>query len=158
MTTRTPQVHLFGNLGGDPETKTLSGRTFNREVYDAILDDAVEKEYTTPDRELLVASLAVNYKTQDGTFQTRWIRLVDHQHLLRLHRKGDKIRVDGFFRNRPGPDLAANPVWLHHRRATASHVEPAQRPPRRLRANDPVRHTLQAPLRLRATDFQPPVL
>jgi single-stranded DNA-binding protein len=100
MTTRTPQVHLFGNLGGDPETKTLPGRSFHREVYDAILDETVEKEYTTSDRELLVASLAVNYKTQDGTFQTRWIRLVDHQHLLRLRRKGDKIRVDGFFRNR----------------------------------------------------------
>ena len=100
MTTRTPQIHLFGNLGGDPETKTLPGRTFNREVCDAILDDAVEKEYTTPDREILVASLAVNYKTGDGSIQTRWIRLVDHQHLLRLRRKGDRIRVDGFFRDR----------------------------------------------------------
>jgi single-stranded DNA-binding protein len=100
MTTRTPQIHLFGNLGGDPETKTLPGRTFNRDVYDAILDDVVEKEYTTPDREILVASLAVNYKTGDGTPQTRWIRLVDHQHLLRLRRKGDRIRVDGFFRDR----------------------------------------------------------
>ena len=100
MTTRTPQVHLFGNLGGDPETKTLPGRTFNREVYDAILDDAVEKEYTTRDRELLVASLAVNYRTEDGTIRTRWIRLVDHQNLLQLRRKGDRLRVDGFFRDR----------------------------------------------------------
>ena len=69
MTTRTPQIHLFGNLGGDPETKTLPGRTFNRDVYDAILDDAIEKEYTTPDREILVASLAVNYRAEDGTPQ-----------------------------------------------------------------------------------------
>ena len=100
MTTRTLQVHLFGNLGGDPETKTLPGRTITREVYDALIDDAVEKEYTTPDREILVASLAVNYKTGDGTLKTRWHRLVDHQHLLQLRRKGDRIRVDGYFRDR----------------------------------------------------------
>jgi hypothetical protein len=45
MTTRTPQIHLFGNLGGDPATKTLPGRTFNRDAMDQndVLDRLCER-------------------------------------------------------------------------------------------------------------------
>ena len=98
---RTPHVTLFGNLGADPETRTLSGRTVTREFYDPILDDAVVREFTTQAREIRTASLAVNAKDENGDpLPTRWIRLVDFENHLTTYRKGDRIRVRVYFKTR----------------------------------------------------------
>jgi single-stranded DNA-binding protein len=99
-TQRTAQVTLIGNLGGDPETKTLKARTITREVYDDIIDDAVVLEFTTPDRQIRTASLALRAHDADGNEITRWHRLVDFQDYLEAYRKGDYISVQGYFRTR----------------------------------------------------------
>jgi len=96
---RTPQIHLYGNLGADPETKTLPERTVTREVYDPIVDDAVERDFTTPERQFRTASLAVNAKDGESEI-TRWHRLVDFEEHLATYRKGDRLKVRGFFRTR----------------------------------------------------------
>ena len=97
---RTPHVTLFGNLGADPETRTLPGRTITREVYDPIIDETLTREFTTKDRELRTASLAVNGKDEHGEDFTRWIRLVDFNEHLTTYRKGDRIKVRGYFKTR----------------------------------------------------------
>ena len=97
---RTPHVTLYGNLGADPETRTLTGRTITRDVYDAIIDETLTREYTTQDRELRTASLAVNAKDEHGEDLTRWIRLVDFNEHLTTYRKGDRIKVRGYFKER----------------------------------------------------------
>jgi len=97
---RTLQITLYGNLGADPEIKILPGRTVSREVYDSILDDAVVKDFTTAARQIRTASLAVNGQDDSGAKITRWLRLVDLADHLTAYRKGDRIKVRGFFRNR----------------------------------------------------------
>jgi single-stranded DNA-binding protein len=99
-TQRTPQVTLYGNLGADPETKTSKGRTLAKETYDPIIDEVRVEEFTTRDRELRTASLAVNYVGSDGEDLLRWVRLVDFQEHLVQRRKGDRLKVRGYFRDR----------------------------------------------------------
>jgi single-stranded DNA-binding protein len=97
---RTPQIRLYGNLGADPEARTLKERTVTREVYDPIADDVVTRTYTDPAREIHTASLAVNAREEDGEEITRWHPLVDFQgHLASFH-KGDRLEVHGFLRTR----------------------------------------------------------
>ena len=101
MTTqRTPQINLYGNLGGDPQTRTLEARTATKEFYDPMIDDVVVRDVTTPERHLRTASLAVTGKDEDGNELTRWHRLVDFQDHLSTYRKGDRIKVHGYFRTR----------------------------------------------------------
>ena len=99
-TQNTTQVTLTGNLGGDPEIKTLTGQTVSRSTFDPSTDDVVTEEFTKPDREIRVASLAINYTDAEGQDQIRWIRLVDFQGHLAPYGKGDLLSVLGYFKNR----------------------------------------------------------
>jgi single-stranded DNA-binding protein len=98
---RTPQITLFGNLGGDPETRTLKGRTVTREAYDIVTDEVIVREHTTDDRQIRIASLAVNGKDDNGDEISRWHRLVDFADHLDHCLKGDRLKVTGYFRDRP---------------------------------------------------------
>ena len=49
---RTPHITLYGNLGADPETRTLRGRTVTKEHYDIAKDEVVTQEHTTAEREI----------------------------------------------------------------------------------------------------------
>ena len=97
---RTPQITLFGNLGADPETRTLNGRTVTQDVYDIATDQVVTREHTTDARQIRTVSLAVNGKDNDGKEIVRWHRLVDLADYLTNCRKGDRLKVTGYFRNR----------------------------------------------------------
>jgi len=97
---RTPQITLFGNLGADPETHTLNGRTVSQEAYDIVTDQVVVREHTTADRQIRTVSLAVNGKDADGEEIVRWHRLVDFADYLADCRKGDRLKVTGYFRDR----------------------------------------------------------
>ncbi|HXZ27427.1 MAG TPA: hypothetical protein VEG08_05435, partial [Terriglobales bacterium] len=68
----TPQINLYGNLGADPEIKTLRPRSVEREVYDPIADGVVTKTFEQPARQIRTASLAVNAKDAQGEELTRW--------------------------------------------------------------------------------------
>jgi single-stranded DNA-binding protein len=97
---RTPQITLFGNLGADPETHTLNGRTVSQEVYDIVTDQVVVREHTTAERQIRTVSLAVNGKDANGDEILRWHRLVDFADYLTDCRKGDRLKVTGYFRDR----------------------------------------------------------
>ena len=60
----------------------------------------VEREFTTPEREVRTFSIAVSKKDPEGNDVTRWIRCDDWAHLSRLVGKGDRVKVKGHFRER----------------------------------------------------------
>ena len=100
-TQKTHIVKLYGNLGKDPQLHTTPERVTSRSVYDPILDDAVEREYTRPGREYRTVNLAVNAK--DAARQplpTRWHRCIDWRGLTTHYRQGDRVVLTGFFRVR----------------------------------------------------------
>jgi single-strand DNA-binding protein len=97
---RTPQITLYGNLGADPETKTLPARTVTREVYDPALEDVVTRDFDQAERQIHTASLAVNGKDGDGNEITSWLGLVDFEEHLTGFRKGDRLKVYGRYRTR----------------------------------------------------------
>ena len=100
-TQKTLTVKLYGNLGGDPELHCTRPKVYTRPVYDAVIDDAVEREFQTPGRELRTLSLAVNAKDAEGQpLPTRWIRCVDWNGLTATYRKGDRVCLTGFFKDR----------------------------------------------------------
>ena len=97
---RTHQFNLYGNLGGDPETRTLKARTVTRQGYDITADNIVGQEHTLPERQIRTVSLAINGKDEDGEKILRWHRLVDFADYLPHCRKGDRVKVTGYFRDR----------------------------------------------------------
>jgi len=99
--TKTLTVKLYGNLGKDPEIKSIRERSYTRPVYDAILDEPVEQEFRRPQRHLRVFTFAVNAKDEAGNpLPTRWHRCVDWQGYTTLCRKGDHVVLTGFFKDR----------------------------------------------------------
>jgi len=97
---RTPRITVYGNLGADPETRTLQGRTVTKERYDFAKDDVVSEAHTTDEREIRIASLAVNGRDENDKETTRWHRLVDFEEHLAACHKGDRLKVTGYFRTR----------------------------------------------------------
>jgi len=97
---RTPRITVYGNLGADPETRTLKGRTVPKEYYDFAKDEVVTEVHTTKERQIRTASLAVNGRDEHGEEITRWHRLVDFEEHLAACHKGDRLKVTGYFRDR----------------------------------------------------------
>ena len=83
MTNKTA-ITLYGNVGGDPETRTIPGKQVTKQFYDPIIDDMIEREFTTPEREVRTFSIAVSKKDDEGNDVTRWIRCDDWNRLSRL--------------------------------------------------------------------------
>ena len=100
MSQRDPQIRFFGNLGGHPELRTFASRTVTREVYDEMIDDPVERDFTQPSKTFRTVRLAVNGHDAQGQPITHWHCLVDFSNHLALFRRGDRIQVQGFFRDR----------------------------------------------------------
>jgi single-stranded DNA-binding protein len=103
--TTTPSATFYGNVGNDPETIHFEARTDDITVYDPMIDDMVEKTITIPASTALRFSVAVNYK--DGEEErTRWINVFDPEELAskNLIRKGDRVKITGYFRTRQGVD------------------------------------------------------
>ena len=61
MTNKTA-ITLYGNVGGDPETRTIPGKQVTKQFYDPIIDDMVEREFTTPEREARTFSIGFHEK------------------------------------------------------------------------------------------------
>jgi single-stranded DNA-binding protein len=98
--THAPQITLYGNLGGDPQPRTIPAKTVERAVYDVVSDDVVEREIATPEREVRTFSIAVTGRNADGETVTRWIHCDDWNGHSKDVKKGDRVRVKGFFRER----------------------------------------------------------
>ena len=101
-----PSVTIYGNVGNDPETITFEARTEVVTVYDPTIDDLAEKPISIPAGSAMRFSVAVNYKGEDGEQQTRWINVFDPEELAakNLVRKGDRVKITGYFRTRQGTD------------------------------------------------------
>ncbi len=56
--TEPQRFTLYGNLGDDPKAHSIPAKTFTKMVYDEIIDDAVEKEFTYEERNFLTYSVA----------------------------------------------------------------------------------------------------
>ncbi len=90
-------VTLFGNLGADPRLHQIPARTETRNVYDPIIDDVVEKNFDRKAQEFRTFSLAVSAECQE---ETRWIHCIDWAGNANLFRKGDRVRLTGYFQVR----------------------------------------------------------
>jgi len=103
--TNNPSVTIYGNVGNDPETITFEARTEIVTVYDPTIDDLVEKPISIPAGSAMRFSIAVNYKDGDEQ-KTRWVSVFDPESLAskNLVRKGDRVKVTGYFRTRQGTD------------------------------------------------------
>ena len=90
-------VTLFGNLGADPRLHQIPARTETGNVYDPIIDDVVEKTFDREAQEFRTFSLAVRNQDQE---ETRWIHCIDWKGNTAIFRKGDRVRVTGYFQVR----------------------------------------------------------
>ena len=90
-------VTLFGNLGADPRLHQIPARTETRNVYDPIIDDVVERNFDREAQEFRTFSLAVRNQDQE---ETRWIHCIDWKGNTAIFRKGDRVRVTGYFQVR----------------------------------------------------------
>jgi single-stranded DNA-binding protein len=99
MTQKSQQdtIILYGNLGGDPKERTLKAKSGTRKYYDHIIDDVVEQDFNFPEVNFLTYSLATGGY---GEKPLRWIFCVDWEGIGFRLRKGDHVRLKGFFQNR----------------------------------------------------------
>jgi single-stranded DNA-binding protein len=99
MTQKTTQdtFSLYGNLGGDPETHSIPAKTGTRKYYDPIIDELVEREFDLPERNFLTFSLATGGY---GDKPIRWHYCVDWEGEAFRLRKGDKVKLTGYFQTR----------------------------------------------------------
>jgi single-stranded DNA-binding protein len=99
MTQKTSQAtfSLYGNLGGDPESHSLPAKTGTRRYYDPIIDEMVEREFDLPERNFLTFSLATGGY---GDKPIRWHYCVDWEGEAFRLRKGDRVKLTGYFQNR----------------------------------------------------------
>ena len=101
MTTRNqqPTITIYGNVGKNPEIKTIRSQDRTVDVYDPIIDDTVERHFPGEEKELRTFSIAVNAKNPETNEEiTRWVRCTDWKGLSKLLRQGDRVAVKGFFR------------------------------------------------------------
>jgi single-stranded DNA-binding protein len=104
-------ITLYGNVGANPEVRVLPSGPVQREVYDALSDAVVVREYTLDERQLRTFSITVSGRTEDGETVTRWIRCNDWDGLSVRVTKGDRVKLSGHFReNRYEKDGAMKTV------------------------------------------------
>jgi single-stranded DNA-binding protein len=95
--TQQPTFALYGNLGGDPEPHSIPAKTGTRRYYDPIIDEMVEREFDLPERNFLTFSLATGGY---GDKPIRWHYCVDWEGEAFRLRKGDRVKLTGYFQNR----------------------------------------------------------
>jgi single-stranded DNA-binding protein len=71
-----------------------------RAVSDVVSEGVVDREIATPEREVRTLSIAVTGRNADGETVTRWIHCDDWNGHSKDVKKGDRVRVKGFFRER----------------------------------------------------------
>ena len=48
------------DVGGDPETRTIPGKQVTKQFYDPIIDDMIEREFTTPECEVRPSAVSLD--------------------------------------------------------------------------------------------------
>lgn len=100
MATKTNSHKIFtlvGNLGHDPEEKTVPARQEISTVYCPLIDGPKEVVIDRPELNFLTYSVACGGKNGDPV---RWINCVDWEGEAFRARKGDRVKLTGYFENR----------------------------------------------------------
>ena len=99
MKTTKPQqmITLYGNLGGDPESRSIPAKTITKLFYDPIADGPVERLITLDEINFLTFSVACGGYDDKPL---RWIHCVDWEGRAFRARKGDNVKLVGFFQDR----------------------------------------------------------
>ena len=103
MTQKNQQatISLYGNLGGDPQEHSIPAKSGTAMVYDPIIDDVVERSYDFPERNFLTFSIATGGYADKPL---RWHNCVDWEGEAFRFRKGDRVKLVGYFENRTYTD------------------------------------------------------
>ena len=88
---------LYGNLGADPENRSIPARTGTYNHYDPIIDDVVEREYAFPETNFLTYSICTGGYND---IPERWHYCVDWEGEAFRARKGDRVKLVGQFQTR----------------------------------------------------------
>jgi single-stranded DNA-binding protein len=88
---------FYGNLGGDPERRTIAEKEVTRFVYDPITDGPIEKTWTRPEINFLTFSIATGGYDDVPLV---WHNCVDWEGLAVRARKGDQVEIEGYFEDR----------------------------------------------------------
>jgi len=88
---------IIGNLGRDPKEHSFPAKSGTRPVYDHITDEVIEKEYAYPEKNFLTFSLCSG---GFGDLPERWFQCVDEEGICFRLRKGDRVRLTGYFKYR----------------------------------------------------------
>ena len=111
---------FYGNMGGDPEERTIEAKQVTRDVYDPMIDDATEKTWTQPEINFLTYSIATGgYKDVPLV----WHNCVDWEGLAFRARKGDGVEIQGYFEerkytNKEGVEKTARQIVVKNFRIT----------------------------------------
>ena len=99
MKTNKPEqlVTLYGNLGGDPEERSFPAKTITKQVYDPIVDGPVERVINLEEVNFLTFSVACGGYDDKPL---RWIYCVDWEGCAFRARKGDNVKLVGYFEDR----------------------------------------------------------
>lgn len=99
MTQKTPKntFSLYGNLGGDPEEHSVPAKSGTWSYYDPMIDEQVERAYELPERNFLTFSLATGGYND---IPLRWHYCVDWEGIAFRLRKGDRVKLTGYFQKR----------------------------------------------------------
>ena len=92
---------VYGNMGGDPEARTIEARTYTKSVYNPVIDGPEERTWTQPEINFLTFSIAT------GGYDDKplvWLPCVDWDGLAFRARKGDQVEVTGYFEFRTYTD------------------------------------------------------
>jgi hypothetical protein len=90
---------VYGNMGGDPDQRTIEARTFTKSVYSPVIDGPEERTWDQPEINFLTFSIAT------GGYDDKplvWLPCVDWDGLAFRARKGDQVEVTGGSAG-PGP-------------------------------------------------------
>ena len=96
MKTQT-NITLYGNLGGDPELKTISGKDYTKNVYDAIIDEVVERQFTGRTRSCARSRSPSPRRTRPAARSPAGFAAPTGRD-SKLLRKGDRVALKGYFR------------------------------------------------------------
>ena len=95
--TKTPPKDIrsfYGTLGGDPEPRCLPAKPGSRHVYDPVTDQVIEKRLEVPELSFLTYSVATG---GFGDQPLRWVSCVDREGAAFRLKKGDRVKLDGYF-------------------------------------------------------------
>jgi len=84
-----------------PEIVFTDARLERSNVHvEALIDEAVERQFHKLAHQFRTLSLAVNTRDAEAQPLTRWYRRIDWQGLTASYRKGDRVCLSGFFKVR----------------------------------------------------------